>query len=796
MNYLLINVFLSLPLFKSFTYKIPEHLIGIAKEGARVIVPFKERKILGFIYEDKINEIPEEKVKEVHCILDEEPLIKENLLKLIKGISSYYLSPLGETFKLIFPPALLKIKEPFYSISFKGKGEGQEELFKIFQKPLPLSLIQKDKEIYEKYLYFKSKNWIEIPEGRKSKEFYITLYTLPPINFEILKNRVGKSKKKLEILEFLKNFNKPLSYGEIKRNILVEESLLSKMCRENFLIRKYKEKTFFPQTHWIPEKKEEPLFNLTEKQREIYENLKESFLEEKFKVFLLYGITGSGKSEIYLHLTKFVIERGGKVLILVPEIGLTPVLATRAINLWKERVSIYHSNLNERERYEVYKKTLKGEIDIVVGTRSALFLPLNPLKLIIVDEEQDSSYKQEETPRYNGRDVAVLRGKIENCMVLLSSATPSMESLHNCERGKYTLLKLKERVEKRSLPHIHIIDIKKSEILSQENGWVIFTKPLMEKLKENLEKNFQAILLIQRRGYAPILMCRICGNSFLCPNCSISFTVHKRKNKLICHWCSQEKEIPSKCSNCGGEILESIGIATERIGENFQKFFPNTPYGILDRDTISKKGELKSLLYSFEKKKTKVLIGTQIVAKGHHFPNVTFVGILNADFLLKFPDFRGTERLFDLIVQVAGRAGRGEIPGEVYIQTENPEHYVIKLALTQDFENFYEKEKYYRKLFNYPPFSSLSLLTIHSKSLKKVIDASNQLKNYLKNLNKKNIKIQGPFPAPLKKLKKEFRYQFLFRSEKREILHKFLENLKPFLEKKLFILDVDPLNFL
>lgn len=794
--YKYINIYPLLPIYKSLTYKIPEYLLEYAEEGKRVIIPFKSKKIMGIIYGKTEEEIPEEKIKDVECILDFKPLLNSSLLKFCYEISNYYFVPFGETIKLFLSSDLLVLRDPVIKLTLKGSLEGEQKILDLLQKPKNLSFFQKSRENFEIYLKSLEKGWIKEENRLRTHKNYIVYYYLPPLEIDILKKKAGRSKKKLEVLEFLKNKDRPLTYLEIKKNLSIEENFIQKMCRENLVVRHYEEREISQKKHWISEKKIEPLNKLTEKQEEIFKILDKALEEKTFKTFLLYGVTASGKSEIYLHLTDRVIRNGGKVLILVPEIALTPYLATRIINLWKERASIYHSNLSFSERRQVYKRALSGELDVIVGTRSALFLPLFPLKLIIVDEEQDSSYKQEETPRYNGRDMAVLRGSIENSLVLLSSATPSFESLANCEKGKYNLLKLKERVHKKPLPEIKIINIKEAEILHHEHGWVIFTKPLIDNLKVHLQRGNQAILLIPRRGYAPILLCRVCGTGFLCPECSTSFTVHKRKNKLMCHWCGKEAEIPSRCSSCGGGLLESIGIATEKIYEVFQNYLPEIPVGILDRDTISKNTEFKKLLFDFEMGKVKVLIGTQLVAKGHHFPKVTFIGILNADFLLKFPDFRGPEKLFSLIVQVAGRAGRGEEKGEVYIQTENPGHYAIQCALTQDFEKFYEKEKYYRKLFLFPPFTSLALITIHSKNLKRALSLSNQISQFISNLERKKINIKGPYPAPLKKLKGEHRFQILLSSEKRSTLHNFLLNLKPFFVKKNITLDLDPLNFL
>jgi primosomal protein N' (replication factor Y) len=511
-------------------------------------------------------------------------------------------------------------------------------------------------------------------------------------------------------------------------------------------------------------------------------------------------VTGSGKTEVYIELMRDAVRRGEQALLLVPEISLTPVFASRLKERFGERIAILHSSLSASERFDQWWRARRGEVDVAIGPRSALFTPFQRLGLLVVDEEGDAAYKQDETPRYNARDLAVVRAQFRNIPVVLGSATPSLESRENAARGKYTLLRMPSRVEARPLPEADVIDIRKERAEKEDKGFVIFSHPLKEQLKETFAAGEQAIILINRRGYAPYLLCRECGHEFRCRDCSVTLTVHRRAGMLICHYCGLRKPIPALCPLCNGEVLQPIGFGTEKVEERFRRDFPEITVGVLDRDSTRKKGELVRILDRFHRRQTQALIGTQMLSKGHHFPSVTLTAVLNADSILGYPDFRSAEKTFYLLTQVAGRSGRGELRGKVLIQTAFPTHYAIQHALRHDYESFYKAEIEFRKMFHYPPVTSMIAILFRGEKLSDVdhaaLDAGRRLEEALKPLT--GTRIQGPAPAPMSRIKGVYRYQILLRSPHRTALRKAVESVM--LGKKWkgveVAVDVDPINIL
>jgi primosomal protein N' (replication factor Y) len=487
-------------------------------------------------------------------------------------------------------------------------------------------------------------------------------------------------------------------------------------------------------------------------------------------------------------------------LLLVPEISLTPVFASRLKERFGERIAILHSSLSASERFDQWWRARRGEVDVAIGPRSALFTPFQRLGLLVVDEEGDAAYKQDETPRYNARDLAVVRAQFRNIPVVLGSATPSLESRENAARGKYTLLRMTSRVEARPLPEADVIDIRKERAEKEDKGFVIFSHPLKEQLKETFAAGQQAIILINRRGYAPYLLCRECGHEFRCRDCSVTLTVHRRAGTLICHYCGLRKPIPALCPLCNSEVLQPIGFGTEKVEERFRRDFPDVVVDVLDRDSTRKKGELVRILDRFHRRETQALIGTQMLSKGHHFPSVTLTAVLNADSILGYPDFRSAEKTFYLLTQVAGRSGRGELRGKVLIQTAFPTHYAIQHALRHDYEAFYKAEIEFRKMFHYPPVTSMIAIVFRGEKLADVdqaaLDCGRRLEEALKPLT--GTRIQGPAPAPMARIKAVYRYQILLRSPHRTALRKAVESVM--LGKKWkgveVAVDVDPINIL
>jgi primosomal protein N' (replication factor Y) len=522
----------------------------------------------------------------------------------------------------------------------------------------------------------------------------------------------------------------------------------------------------------------------------------------EFGVQLLHGVTGSGKTEVYLRAVQDALARGKTAIILVPEIALTLWIA-RQCRAWFgarfEGVAVLHSALGDVERAREWWRVRNGEARVIVGTRSAIFAPVDKLGLVIVDEEQESSYKQEETPRYHGRDVAVVRAKLENAVALLGSATPSLETFHHARNGKYELLTLAQRVAERSLPAVEILDLR--EEFKQTHQTSPISSRLGEAIKECLNFETQALILINRRGYSWSVICRSCGANVQCVNCSISMTHHKHRNRLECHYCGSVQPIPKKCPKCNSQYVYFFGEGSEQLEERLRKEFPKARIARLDRDTARTKRQYQEMLGAFADGALDILVGTQMLAKGHDFHRVTLVGVISADSSLTMPDFRAAERTFQLMTQVAGRAGRGELPGRVLIQTFYPEHYAIQDAIKQDYTAFFERELQYRQVMAYPPFTSLANVIVRDASLEKAITWSRELSQYLAPHNGDGIRILGPASAPLARLKSEYRFQFLLKSKRKALLTKILAGALAYCDAKeipqtAVLVDMDPLQLL
>ncbi|MFO1462993.1 MAG: primosomal protein N' [bacterium] len=518
---------------------------------------------------------------------------------------------------------------------------------------------------------------------------------------------------------------------------------------------------------------------------------------DRFGAFLLHGITGSGKTEVYLRLCEELLRRGRSALVLVPEIALTPQTVGRFAARFGDLVGAYHSGMTEAQRLQTWWGAREGRLRVVVGTRSALCLPLRELGLLVVDEEHDASYKQEERFRYHARDLAVLRARQEGIPVVLGSATPSVESLENAAKEKYRLLKLPARATAGSLPKIHLVDLK----VRPADPETLLSPPLAAALDEVLARGEQALLFLNRRGYAPCLLCRGCGEAPRCPNCEIALTFHKRPAAMVCHYCEFHAAPPECCPRCGGIELSPMGAGTERLEEALQRRYPSLRLARLDRDTAQSRQRTEEILSRFAAGELDLLLGTQLVAKGHDFKRLTLVGILLADATLHQPDFRSAERLFQLVTQVAGRAGRHDLPGEVFLQTFRPEHYAIAAAMAQDPEAFFRQERQFREQVGYPPFQRIVLLKLSGTQAKRVEAGCGELAESLTTLFRRHpeIKILGPAPATLEKLRGRYRWQVMLRTPKFEAMRRVLEEKLPYFETQLpagvaLHVDVDPIG--
>ncbi|MBI3359475.1 MAG: primosomal protein N' [Nitrospirae bacterium] len=511
-----------------------------------------------------------------------------------------------------------------------------------------------------------------------------------------------------------------------------------------------------------------PPLPLNPDQKKAYIEIVAAIEKSGFFSFLLHGVTGSGKTEVYLQVIQKALERNKRAIVLVPEIGLTPQLVARFRNRFGNQIAVLHSRLTPKERYEAWRKIKEKEVNIAIGARSALFAPMESVGVIIVDEEQDPSYKQDKSIRYHARDAAIVYAQLSGAVVVLGSATPSLESFYNGTIGKYKTLTLPHRVEDRTMPAIEIIDLRERE------AWVkpFLTRTLLSAIEKRLGLGEQVILFINRRGHTPSLLCGDCGQKWLCGNCSVSLTFHKREKKLICHYCGFQQSAPTDCVNCQGTRLLFLGVGTEQVEEEIKALFPSARVLRMDRDTTSKKGAHYKIVAAMEEKEADILIGTQMVAKGHDFPGVTLAGIICADFALNFPDFRSSERTFQLLAQVAGRTGRGKRPGEVLIQTFQPEHELFRVI--PHFEPFYHTERGYRKDANYPPFTRLILIGLCHKNKDTAENQAERLAAILKQCSN-GIEVLGPAPAPLTRLRNEYRYQILLKGLDRNFLKSALK---------------------
>ena len=518
-----------------------------------------------------------------------------------------------------------------------------------------------------------------------------------------------------------------------------------------------------------------------------------------FQTVLLHGVTGSGKTEIYMRAVERCRQQGKSALVMVPEIGLTPQLRERFAGRFGPQIALLHSSLTQKQRIEEWLRIYNGLAPIVIGTRSALFVPLDNLGIIIVDEEHESSYKQDVMPRYHARDCAVMRAKMSDVPVVLGSATPSMESFRNAELNRYTYVHLPDRVEERALPEVEIVNMRDEYV--RQGKQALFSERLVRGIRDRIDRGEQSIILLNRRGYSMFLLCRHCGHSFHCRDCSVSMTYHKKIDRLLCHYCGLSRTPDSVCPECASEYIQYVGEGTEQLEQLTKEHFPDARVGRVDRDTMRHLRDYERVLGDFKSGNLDILVGTQMVAKGHDFPKVTLVGVIAADAALSLPDFRAAERTFQLLTQVAGRSGRGDTRGEVVIQSYFPDHYTFQMAIGQRFEEFYKREVHFRQAMFYPPFTVLAGIMVNETSRERAARLARDVADYLDRVRPRSVRILGPAPAPLEKLNKTYRHQLLVKSATRGPLHRLLAQLQDYLEEKKIsptrvIIDVDPTSLL
>ena len=541
------------------------------------------------------------------------------------------------------------------------------------------------------------------------------------------------------VIDYFISNPKPIERQKILSLLGISSSVIKSLVDKGILYESMQEVYRDPYQDRIFEHTE-PL-QLTEEQSVAIKPILQTIEEKRHDVFLLYGITGSGKTEIYMQSIQKVLEEGREGIVLVPEISLTPQMVNRFKGRFGDEVAVLHSGLSIGEKYDEWRKIQRKEVNVVVGARSAIFAPFENLGIIIIDEEHETSYKQEDKPRYHARDVAIERARTHNCPVILGSATPSLESFARAKKGVYQLLTLSKRMNDQSLPTVDIVDMREE---LREGNRSMFSRVLYDKLQDRLMKKEQTVLFLNKRGHSSFVMCRDCGYVIQCPNCDISLTYHRYQQQMKCHYCGYEAVVPTICPECTSEHIRYFGTGTQKVEEELGKIFPEARVIRMDVDTTSRKGSHEKLLTDFQEGKADILLGTQMIAKGLDFPNITLVGVLSADTMLHLPDFRSSEKTFQLLTQVSGRAGRHELAGEVVIQTYSPEHYSIELAGQQDFDQFYQKEMMIRKIHKYPPFYYLALITVSHEELMKVVDVTEKISVTLSSRLSKGAHILGP----------------------------------------------------
>ena len=787
----------------TFTYAIPDHLRADVRLGSRVEVPLGTKRTTGFVVALR-DDASAEKLKPIHAVLDDDqPALLPEIIDLCRWAAEYYIAPLGEMLRVALPANMAaRGRREIVLVEDVILSEAKDPLRSCAQKDAALlSELKKRPLLLSDALEAFSRSSIQ--RLRDTGVIAIRDHLRDAVGvrydrFAILDAAEGGGAtlppKQREAVDLLRTRG-----GEVSVKAL-SPSTVNTLARKGIIRverrpRRHTLDSFLTDVGPPPSAAE---FHYSHEQQHAIDAIKSAL--GTFAPFLIEGVTGSGKTEVYIEVMREAVKRGQQALLLVPEISLTPVFAARLKERFGERIAILHSSLSPSERYDQWWRARRGEVDVAIGPRSALFTPFHQLGVIIVDEEGDGAYKQDETPRYNARDLAVVRAQLRGIPVILGSATPSLESRENAARGKYTLLRMTHRVEARPLPEADVIDLRRERAEKEDRGFVIFSHPLKAALQEIFAAGEQAIILINRRGYAPYLLCRECGNDFRCRDCSVTMTVHRGVGLLICHYCGARKSIPAKCPLCGGEVLQPIGFGTEKVEERFRRDFPSVTVDVLDRDSTRRKGALVRILDGFRSGKTQALIGTQMLSKGHHFPNVTLTAVLSADSILGYPDFRSAEKTFYLLTQVAGRSGRGERRGRVLIQTAFPTHYAIQHALRHDYEAFYESEIQFRSTFHYPPVTSMIAILFRGANALDVERAASSCGRMLEEAIAPlaGTRMQGPAPAPLARIKGVYRFQILLRSPHRVALRRAVEGVMGGRRWKGVdvAIDVDPINIL
>ncbi len=836
-----VEVAIPLPVHQTFTYRVPAGMAEAAQSaesgtgiqrGCRVIVPFGKRMLTGYIVEvmETIAETGQaaEDLKEVEELLEVVPLISEEMIGLTKWVADYYYAPWGEVLKATLPAGINIDTEWIVSATEEGRESvtasptgreaGDDRRRTMRRKILEAILAASELRVADLARTFGKgpvttalraleEAGLVRMERRRQRP---TVQTRRQQAVRLL-DRSGEGETGKPLGESQQRLLGTLRVPPAVAGVLPLSEALSIAGVSPSVVRTLEKRGYVevfsqvvrrdPLAH-LAQGERDPTperLVLTGAQTEALRAISEAIDGEAYRAFLLHGVTGSGKTEVYLRAMQWALERGRSALLLVPEISLTPMVARRLRSHFGDLVAILHSSLSEGERLDEWERLRRGEARICIGARSAVFAPLQNLGLIVIDEEHETSYKQDESPRYHGRDTAIMRASRLGAVVVLGSATPSMESFHNAQTGKYSYLPLAERIGARAMARVETIDMR--TVFARHGRQQVFSDELKEAIRETAARGEQSIVLLNRRGFSSFLLCRSCGHTSRCRNCAVTLTYHRQQARLVCHYCNYAERIPQACPDCQGSFLHYVGEGTEQIEAQLRTLYPELRIGRLDRDTTRRRGAFEKILGEFATGEIDLLVGTQMIAKGHDFPNVTLVGVISVDAGLGMPDFRAAERTFQLVTQVAGRAGRGEKAGQVLLQSYFPDHYALQYGADQDYARFYQHEIHYREEMRYPPFAILINILIRHEELARAATTASELATRIKAADRERVlRVLGPASAPLARLKGEHRLQILIKTRHRraarEALDAALAGLKEGGDPRLVTIDMDPISLM
>lgn len=803
---------------KLFTYRLPTSMQTSAQIGSRVMVQLGRKPTAGYIVAllprlRTGTSLIESEIKDVQELLDVDPPLTSEVLELTRWVADYYAAPWGEVLRAALPAGINATVEQTISITEKGRellnqtpaalnetdtralsllaAEGEIEVG-AFALRLGVSRLPKWLRDFEREgVVARSYRTRSLATRAKQRK---AVRLIRPLTDE--DKRVSKAQ--LRAIETLNANRNEMAIVDLSKAAQVSDSVVHTLVKKGVL------------EEFVEDVRRDPLGNanlpdaqdlkLTGAQDDALRRIETQIHAQTFAPMLLHGVTGSGKTEIYIRAMRAALAAERGAMMLVPEIALTPILSRRLRAHFGDEIAIFHSSLSKGERFDEWSRLRSGEARVVLGTRSAVFAPVKDLGVIIIDEEQDSSYRQEESPFYHARDTAIVRGQKASAVVVLGSATPSLESFHNAQTGKYEYLQLPDRIANRPLARAEVIDMR--EVFARRKKPTVFSEELLAAIEQTHDRREQTIILLNRRGYSSFILCRSCGESIECPNCDVTLTYHRGDSTLVCHYCNHRQRAPSQCPTCASKYIYYVGEGTEQIEELLRKRFPRLRIGRIDRDTKSRRHEFEKTLLDFGKGEIDLLVGTQMLAKGHDFHNVTLVGVVSVDAGLALPDFRAAERTFQLITQVAGRAGRGDLPGRVLIQTYHPHHYALKHATAQDYRGFYDEEIRHRRNHGYPPFVALALVLVRHKDAARARSISQELRNHLNEANREHAcRILGPAPAPFARLRDEYRIQLLIKSRSRKQMRAVIDQaIKNFEEAgndaRAVTLEIDPVSMM